>query len=132
MLYREFGPAELHPGLTAGEGVRLRAYCREHTGLLADDGKRWAVLILPGGAYRRLAPAESDLVALAFLAAGIQAAGPSLCWRRPQRWPSFARMRRSTAFVPTGWLYAVFRQADIWRDICRAVGRIRRSERRWA
>ena len=86
MLYREFGPAELHPGLTAGEGVRLRAYCREHTGLLADDGKRWAVLILPGGAYRRLAPAESEPVALAFLAAGIQAFVLDYSVL-PRRWP---------------------------------------------
>ena len=51
----------------------LTACCRGRTGMLADDGARWAVLILPGGGYRRMAPAESEPVALAFVAAGVQA-----------------------------------------------------------
>ena len=38
----------------------LTACCRGRTGMLADDGARWAVLILPGGGYRRMAPAESE------------------------------------------------------------------------
>ena len=39
--------AELCPGLET-EAV-LTACCRSRTGLLADDGERWAVLIFPGG-----------------------------------------------------------------------------------
>lgn len=65
------GAGELHPALEGG--ARLTAYCRGRTGMLADDGERWAVLILPGGGYECLAPAEDEPVALAFLAAGIQA-----------------------------------------------------------
>ena len=65
---------ELHPALGGGgPETGLDIYCRGRTGLLADDGARWAVLILPGGGYERIAPAEGEPVALAFLAAGIQA-----------------------------------------------------------
>ena len=65
---------------------RLTTYCRGRTGLLADDGQRWAVLILPGGSYERIAPAESEPVALAFLAAGIQAFVLEYSVL-PRRWP---------------------------------------------
>ena len=64
---------QLHPRLGRGGGAGLRVYCRSRTGLLADDGQRWAVLVLPGGGYRCLAPAEAEPVALGFLAAGVQA-----------------------------------------------------------
>ena len=63
---------KLHTSL-AGSEAKLEVYCRSRTGLLADDGKRWGVLILPGGCYERIAPAESEPVALAFAAAGVQA-----------------------------------------------------------
>ena len=71
MLERETPLAELWPGLETD--ATLTAYCRGRTGMLADDGARWAVLILPGGGYERIAPAEVEPVALAFLAAGVQA-----------------------------------------------------------
>ena len=64
----------------------LTACCRGRTGMLADDGARWAVLILPGGGYRRVAPAESEPVALAFAAAGVQAFTLSYSVL-PARWP---------------------------------------------
>ena len=64
----------------------LTAYCRGRTGLLADDGARWAVLILPGGGYERIAPAEEEPVALAFAAAGVQSFVLSYSVL-PARWP---------------------------------------------
>ena len=74
MLCRRVSLEELHPALGGGgPETGLDIYCRGRTGLLADDGARWAVLILPGGGYERIAPAEGEPVALAFLAAGIQA-----------------------------------------------------------
>ena len=47
MLGERMPLAELCPGLET-EAV-LTAYCRGRTGLLADDGARWAVLSLAGG-----------------------------------------------------------------------------------
>lgn len=76
---------QFHPVL-ADSGAELEVYCRERTGLLADDGQRWGVLILPGGGYERIAPAESEPVALAFLAAGVQAFVLSYSLL-PQGWP---------------------------------------------
>ena len=76
---------QLHPVLAAS-GAELQVYCRSHTGLLADDGQRWGVLVLPGGGYERIAPAESEPVALAFLAAGVQAFVLSYSLL-PQGWP---------------------------------------------
>ena len=74
MFCHSFAPTEFCPGLTGcGPDTALEAYCRGRTGLLADDGARWAALILPGGSYRRIAPAEGEPVALAFAAAGVQA-----------------------------------------------------------
>lgn len=74
MIYRTVTRTELHPGLPAGEErVRLRAYLRPKRGVLADDGQRWAVIVCPGGGYQMLAHSEGEPVALAFLAAGVQA-----------------------------------------------------------
>lgn len=84
MFGREMSLAELCPGLET-EAV-LTAYCRSRTGMMADDGERWAVLILPGGGYARIAPAEGEPVALAFLAAGVQAFVLSYSIL-PARWP---------------------------------------------
>lgn len=84
MLGERMPLAELCPGLET-EAV-LTAYCRGRTGLLADDGARWAVLILPGGGYERIAPAEEEPVALAFAAAGVQAFVLSYSVL-PARWP---------------------------------------------
>ena len=72
MAYFKVEASELHPLLT-DSGGELEVYCRGRTGLLADDGQRWGVFILPGGGYERIAPAESEPVALAFLSAGVQA-----------------------------------------------------------
>ena len=72
MGYFKVGAEELHPALT-GSGAELEVYCRGRTGLLADDGERWGVLIFPGGGYERIAPAEREPVALVFAAAGVQA-----------------------------------------------------------
>ena len=87
MLGERMPLAELCPGLET-EAV-LTAYCRGRTGLLADDGARWAVLILPGGGYERIAPAEEEPVALAFAAAGVQAFVLSYSVL-PARWPNLA------------------------------------------
>ena len=84
MIAEEWRLAELYPGLETE--AALTACCRSRTGLLADDGARWAVLILPGGGYARIAPAESEPVALAFAAAGVQAF--TLAYSvLPARWP---------------------------------------------
>lgn len=64
----------LHPNLSAGpENTGLHVYARTRQGVLADDGRRWAVIVCPGGGYHILAPSEGEPVALAFLAAGVQA-----------------------------------------------------------
>ena len=74
MIYRTVTRDELHPNLPEGsEKARLRAYLRPKRGVMADDGKRWAVIVCPGGGYQVLAPSEGEPVALAFLAAGVQA-----------------------------------------------------------
>ncbi len=74
MIARSITREELSPNLpVGGERVRLRAYLRPNRGLLADDGQRWAVIVCPGGGYWQLAPGEGEPVALAFLAAGVQA-----------------------------------------------------------
>ena len=63
MLCRRVSLEELHPALGGGAPeTGLDIYCRGRTGLLADDGARWAVLILPGGGYERIAPAEFDIM----------------------------------------------------------------------
>lgn len=72
MEYFKVGVQTLHPALEDSE-AQLEGYCRSRTGLLADDGQRWGVLIFPGGGYTRIAPAEAEPVALAFAAAGVQA-----------------------------------------------------------
>ena len=74
MIYRSVSREELHPNLPAGSAkVRLRAYLRPKRGVMGDDGHRWAVIVCPGGGYQVLAPSEGEPVALAFLAAGVQA-----------------------------------------------------------
>ncbi len=74
MIYRVVTREELNPNLPAGgDRVRLRVYARPRRGLRADDGERWAVIVCPGGGYQLLAPGEGEPVALAFLAAGVQA-----------------------------------------------------------
>lgn len=74
MRYEVFSRCEVHQRLPETcTPVRLRSYVRDDLGLLPDDGKRWAVLILPGGGYEQTVANESEPVALAFLAAGIQA-----------------------------------------------------------
>ena len=118
MLCRRVSLDELHPALGGAPETGLDIYCRGRTGLLADDGARWAVLILPGGGYERIAPAEGEPVALAFLAAGIQAfvlsysVLPAL-WPRQflegrPLWPGCGPTPRSWASGPTRWQCAAF------------------------
>lgn len=74
MVCRVITREELGPSLpTGGDHVRLRAYPRPKQDIPPDDVRRWAVVICPGGGYWQLAPGESEPVALAFLAAGVQA-----------------------------------------------------------
>ena len=88
MLHQCLSRTEIHPRLPrSGTEIALRVYARPHTGaLLADDGSRWGVLILPGGGYRCTAPGEGEPTALALLAAGVQAfvLEYSVC---PAAWP---------------------------------------------
>lgn len=74
MDYRVLSRRDIHPRLPeTATPVRLRVYAQDKLSLLSDDGCRWAVLILPGGGYQVTSPNEGERVALAFLAAGIQA-----------------------------------------------------------
>ena len=50
----------------------LTVYARGRLGVPADDGARWAMLILPGGGYQVHSVPEAEPVALTFLNAGIQ------------------------------------------------------------
>ncbi len=50
----------------------LNVYARDRLGTPADNGERWAMLILPGGGYRVHSVPEAEPVALTFLQAGIQ------------------------------------------------------------
>lgn len=74
MICKTIARKEVSPNLP-GEGgdALLQTYLRPRSGLRADDGHRWAVIICPGGGYELLAPGEGEPVALAFLAAGVQA-----------------------------------------------------------
>lgn len=97
MIERSIPMEELAPGL--GGGARLRAYARPGRGLLADDGRRWAVVICPGGGYGMVAPAEGEPVALAYLAAGVQAFVLDYSVA-PCRWPqAFLELAASVAWV---------------------------------
>lgn len=74
MIYETIPLNALHPSLTGDPAkARLRVYARRSHGVLADDGRRWAVIVCPGGGYQVVAPSEGEPVALAFLAAGVQA-----------------------------------------------------------
>lgn len=88
MIYQCLTGPQLHPKLPLSKTpVSLTVYARPHTGeLLADDGARWGVLILPGGGYTLTAPGEAEPVALSFLAAGVQAFVLHYSVA-PNRWP---------------------------------------------
>lgn len=101
MIYRSVSLHEINPRLPAGntEGTRLRVYARPDRGLLAGDGHRWAVVICPGGGYGVVAPAEGEPVALAYLAAGVQAFVLDYSVA-PDRWPqAFLELAASVAWV---------------------------------
>lgn len=74
MLHQSYTRHEIHPRLPEGATeISLTSYARPRTReMLADDGERWAVLILPGGGYACTAYGEGEPVALSFLAAGVQ------------------------------------------------------------
>lgn len=87
MRYEFFSRGELNPRLPeSATEISLTAYARPRSGMLADGGARWAVLILPGGGYRTTAYGEGEPVALAFLAAGVQAFVLRYSVA-PDRWP---------------------------------------------
>ncbi|MEG1875895.1 MAG: alpha/beta hydrolase, partial [Angelakisella sp.] len=74
MLHEIFSREEISHALPgSATALRLTSYARPRSGLLGDDGDRWAVLILPGGGYELTSPTEGEPVALAFVAAGVQA-----------------------------------------------------------
>ena len=98
MLCEAFSLSDLHPDL-AGSAARLSVYARDPAGALADETPRWGVLILPGGGYGVVAPAEGEPVALAFLAAGMQAFVLEYSVA-PARWPqAFLEAAAAVAFL---------------------------------
>ena len=73
MIYKVIGPSELNPRLPASQTeVSMTVYARNRLGFPADNGHRWAMLILPGGGYRVHSVPEAEPVAMTFLAAGVQ------------------------------------------------------------
>ena len=88
MLHHSYTRREIHPRLPEGSTeISLTSYVRPRTGeMLADNGARWAVLILPGGGYTCTAFGEGEPVALSFLAAGVQAFVLNYSVA-PDRWP---------------------------------------------
>ena len=74
MIYKTYRRADFCPKLPKTDSdITLTAYARPATRAKADNGERWAVLVLPGGGYKMLAPSEGEPIALAFLAHGMQA-----------------------------------------------------------
>jgi acetyl esterase/lipase len=100
MIQETFKLAQLHPDL-GDSSATLTAYARDPAGCVADNGARWGVLILPGGGYSVVAPGEGEPVALAFLAAGMQAFVLNYSVA-PARWPQ--------AFLETAAALAFLRQ----------------------
>lgn len=73
MRYERFSAAQFAPALPPGATeVTLTAYGHDDFPVLANKGRRWGVLILPGGGYGMHAPLEGEPVALAFLDRGCQ------------------------------------------------------------
>ena len=68
-LYRQDFPPMVAETATP---IRLTTYCRPRTRALNDDCKRWAVLVLPGGAYEVISHKEGETVGLEYFAAGLQ------------------------------------------------------------
>ena len=98
MIQEVLSLSQLHPAME-GSGATLTVYAREPSGSIADNGRRWGVLILPGGGYGVVAPAEGEPVALAFLAAGVQAFVLNYSVA-PSRWPqAFLEEAAALAFL---------------------------------
>ncbi len=98
MLHESIALRDIHPDL-AGSSAVLTACTRDPVGSVADERERWGVLILPGGGYSVVAPAEGEPVALAFLAAGMQAFVLEYSVA-PHRWPeSFFEAAAAMAFL---------------------------------
>lgn len=100
MLHETLPSSRFAPQLTAGAAV-LHTYVRPREEFLAEQGGRWAVLILPGGGYQVNAKSEGEPVALAFLAAGVQAFLLEYSVA-PARWPQ-ALLETAAAL---GWIRA--------------------------
>lgn len=99
MIYQSFSASDLHPALGEGSTARLRFYGRPKRDFLGEQGGRWAVLICPGGGYEVTAQSEGEPVALAFLAAGMQAFVLDYSVK-PARWPqAFLETAASVAFI---------------------------------
>lgn len=74
MQHRTYDLLPRFPALDGGETpISLTGYVRDPLPVLASDNRRWAALILPGGGYGMVSTLEAEPVALALLAAGIQA-----------------------------------------------------------
>ncbi len=73
MFYQTIPGSRLHPMLPPSRtNTTLTIYARARLGTPADDGHRWAMLILPGGGYQMHSVPEAEPVALTFLQAGVQ------------------------------------------------------------
>lgn len=74
MINKRISLSEFYPSATyASDSVCIQAYFHENRQSMAAQAGRWAVLIMPGGGYRILAPSESEPVAMAFFNGGCQA-----------------------------------------------------------
>ncbi len=73
MLYTTIPAGQLSDRLPVSRTeTSLTVYARGRLNTPADDGHRWAMLILPGGGYQMHSVPEAEPVALTFLGAGIQ------------------------------------------------------------
>ncbi len=73
MLYQTIPSSRLNPNLPPSRTAGcMTVYARERLGFPADNGHRWAMLILPGGGYQVHSVPEAEPVAMTFLGAGIQ------------------------------------------------------------
>lgn len=74
MLHEVIYPREVCPFLPPCETeVTLTSYARPRSAAPSDTGDRWAILLLPGGAYFVHGDKEGEASALSFLADGFQA-----------------------------------------------------------
>ena len=127
MIYKTYRRADFCPKLPKTDSdITLTAYARPATRAKADNGERWAVLVLPGGGYKMLAPSEGEPIALAFLAHGMQAFVLKYSIA-PARWPQqLLEAAAAVAFIRQhaeqygriGWPCADSLPAGTWLPVC--------------